>query len=73
MAKKVSKGSKNNIENRGASAKLKEIDGKSIKPVMYKGQFLGHGSYIAGMFVDSGKLVVDAANKPVQYSKIVSQ
>jgi len=70
MAKK---GSKNNIENRGAAAKLKEIDGKQIKPVMYKGQCVGHGSYIAGMFIENGQLVVDASNKPVQFSKIVSQ
>jgi hypothetical protein len=73
MAKKATKGSKNNIENRGASAKLKEIDGKQIKPVMYKGQSVGHGSYIAGAYVENGKLVVDANDKPVQFSKIVSQ
>lgn len=72
MAKKGGKGSKNNIENRGAAAKLKEIDGKAVKPVMYKGQLLGHGSYIAGMFADNGKLVTDANNKPIQYSKIIS-
>lgn len=70
MAKKVSKGSKNNIDNRGAAAKLKEIDGKVVKPVRFIGQGM---NYIAGVYAEGGALVLDAHNRPVQYSKIVSK
>lgn len=69
MAKKVSKGSKNNIENRGTGAQLKQLDGKVVKPVMYKGARLGHGNYIAARFED-GQLARDAAGKPVAYQLI---
>jgi hypothetical protein len=69
MAKKATKGSKNNIENRGASAQLKQLDGKVVKPVMYKGSRLGHGNYIAARFED-GKLAYDASGKPVAYQLI---
>jgi hypothetical protein len=68
MAKKVTKGSKNNIDNRGASAKLKEIDGKVVKPVRYIGQGF---NYIAGMYAEGVTLVLDENKRPVQYSKIV--
>jgi hypothetical protein len=67
MAKK---GSKNNIENRGTAAKLREINGKQVKPVEYRGANLGHGNYIAAMYVDSGQLVRDQKGKPIPYQQI---
>ncbi|MDJ1407631.1 MAG: hypothetical protein MRQ13_04565 [Candidatus Midichloria sp.] len=66
MAAKGAKTSKNNIANRGTSAILKKVDGKEVKPVMYKGRKIGHGNYVAAKF-DNGDLVRDAAGRPVPY------
>ena len=63
------KGSKNNISNRGKAADLKKIDGKEVKPVLYKGAKLGHGNYIAAKFED-GKLARDNSGKPLPYQLI---
>ncbi|MHC0449119.1 MAG: hypothetical protein ACRY3E_03365 [Candidatus Lariskella arthropodorum] len=62
-------GSKNNISNRGKAAALKKIDGREVKPVMYKGARLGHGNFIAAKF-DDGKLALDATGKPIPYQLI---
>ena len=66
MAAKGVKTSKNNIANRGAAAVLKKVDGKEVKPVMYKGGKVGHGNYVAARF-DNGDLVRDASGRPVPY------
>ena len=63
------KGSKNNVNNRGQAADLKQLDGKSIKPIMYKGERLGHGNYIAAKF-ENGKLVKDVVGRPIPYKMI---
>ena len=64
MAKK---GSKNDIQNRGTAARLREVNGKAVKPVQYIGTHLGHGSYMAAMYVDGGKLALGADGKPIAY------
>lgn len=66
MAAKGAKTSKNNIANRGAVAALKKVNGKEVKPVMYKGGKVGHGSYVAAK-LDNGELVRDASGRPVPY------
>jgi len=65
----VKKGSKNNISNRGKGAELKQLDGKVVRPILYKGERLGHGNYMAAKFED-GKLVKDDAGGPVPYKMI---
>lgn len=69
MAKKGPKASKNNIENRGAAAKVKEINGQPLKVVMLKSR---EGSFMVGVLPD-GKIVSDSMGKPIPYSKIVTQ
>lgn len=62
----AAKGSKNNISNRGKAAELKKVDGKDVKPVLYRGAKLGHGNFMAAKFED-GKLVRDNSGRPVPY------
>lgn len=63
------KGSKNNASNRGKAVELKEFDGKKVKPILYNGAQVGHGSYIAARFED-GKLAKDDNGKPVAYKLV---
>ena len=56
--------SKNNVANRGKSAELKSVDGKVVKPVLYKDKT--YGSYMAAKF-DDGSLVLDHSGKPLPY------
>ena len=63
------KGSKNNVNNRGKGAELKKLDGKVIKPILYKGERVGHGNYMAARFED-GKLVRDDEGRPVPYQMV---
>ena len=62
----VKKNSKNNVSNRGKGAELKKLDGKIVKPILYKGERLGHGNYMASRFED-GKLAKDEYGKPIPY------
>lgn len=48
--------------------KVRKLEGKLVKMVLYNGRNLGHGKYFAGE-VD-GKLVEDANGKPVQFRSI---
>ena len=70
MSKK-SKGSKNNIQNRGKGAELRSFNGKKVTPVMYDGRALEHGKYVAAKYVEGGTLVRDMTGKPVPYGRIV--
>ncbi len=72
MAAKGGKGggSKNNIANRGSSARIKEVNGKQIVPVEYRGANVGHGNYMAGKYADSGLLVKDENKVPIPYQLI---
>jgi hypothetical protein len=58
--------SKNNPENRGQVTKLREHQGKTVKPVLYFGKHQGHGNYIAAAY-ETGDLVVDAYGRPIPY------
>ena len=60
------KGSKNNIEHRGTGVKLKQVDGRNIKPV----QYVASGrKVVVGKYEDGG-LVLDREGNPIPYSSI---
>ena len=62
--------SKNNPENRGRVTKLREYNGKVVKPTYYFGKHRGHGNYIAAAY-ESGDLVLDPVSKrPIPYQKV---
>ena len=63
------KGSKNNVSNRGSGAELKQLDGKVVKPIMYVGERLGHGNYMAAKF-ENGKLIRDDSGRPIPYKMV---
>lgn len=62
-------GTKNNPENRGRVTKLREVNGKEVKPSYYFGKHKGHGNYIAAAF-ESGDLAMDAHGRPIPYQSI---
>ena len=47
----------------------KMVNGKLIVPCKYKGNRVGHGTYMAAKF-ESGGLVLDENGKPVAYSSV---
>lgn len=61
--------SKNDPTARGPRQQDKTLDGKTVKPVLYVGNLVGHGRYIAAQD-ESGKLVLDGDKKPVAYRDI---
>ena len=48
--------------------KLRRLNGKVVRPVLYNGRALGHGKYFAGE-VDN-QLVCDAQGKPFYFKTI---
>lgn len=60
------KGSKNNIANRGASAKVKHYNGKAVKPVKLISK---NKRFIAAQYED-GNLVQSANGEYLPYSSI---
>jgi hypothetical protein len=62
-------GSKNNPKNRGDAATGKQLNGKTVKPVLYIGTYEGHGTYMAVMS-DDGKMVLDNSKKPIAWDSI---
>ncbi|MCD6034487.1 MAG: hypothetical protein K0R63_228 [Rickettsiales bacterium] len=60
---------KNNPKNRGAAGKIKSVNSKTVKPVLYIGTQIGHGKYIAAQF-EGGDLVMDDAGKPIPWDAI---
>jgi hypothetical protein len=62
----VKKGSKNNIANRGAAARIKTYGGKPVKPVM---MYNGNTKFIAAKYEDN-KPVVGPDGQFVEYNKI---
>lgn len=62
-------GTKNNPDNRGASAKGKTFDGKEVKPVKFIGSQIGLGTYIAAAY-DTGDMVIDTNGNPVPWDAI---
>ena len=63
MAKK---GSKNNIANRGTGARVKQLNGKDVIPVMLMS---GKGKFMAAQF-KNGPLVTDKNGKAIPYDKV---
>ena len=61
--------SKNNPARRGGDANEKQFDGKTVKPVLYVGSFVGHGRYVAAQD-EQGALARDRDGKPVPYRQI---
>ncbi len=58
--------SKNNPEMRGLKTKLREFNGKEVKPVLY---INGSQRYIAGQF-ETGDLAMGQDGRPVPYKQI---
>lgn len=67
---KGGKGSKNNIANRGSGARIKQLNGKTVIPVQFKGANLGFGNFMAAMYEDEKKLVLDANGRPIPYDSV---
>ena len=58
---------KNNPNARGAKQQDKMYKGKSIRPVLYIGTWIGEGRYMAAQTED-GKIIKDSKGKPIPYS-----
>jgi hypothetical protein len=52
-------GTKNNPENRGLVTELRTYEGKKVKPILY---INGNRRFIAGVFEDSGDLVIEKSS-----------
>lgn len=63
-------GTKNNPKNRGKAIEKKKFNGKEIEPVYYYGVHAGHGKYMAAKYAGSTQLVLDSANKPMQWEEV---
>lgn len=75
MSKK-SKGSKNDMTNRGRKASLRTFNGSEVEPVKYDGSAFNHGQYMAGRYKDRTKgdgLIVDAKGMPIPYARFAEQ
>lgn len=53
---------------KGNTQKVRMLDGKIVKTVLYIGRALGHGKYFTGE-VD-GQLVCDSEGKPLPFNQI---
>lgn len=70
MAGKKGKGKGNNTSGRVKQDGYKTIDGKTVRPVLYAGKSIGHGTYMAGS-VD-GEMVMGRDGRPIPYKRILS-
>ncbi len=73
MSKK-SKGSKNDVTNRGKKALLRLFNGLEVEPVQFVSS--NKGKYIAGRYKDKTKgegLILDAAGIPIPYTRFQEQ
>lgn len=60
------KGSKNNIANRGASARIKHYNGKPVKPVKL---INGNKRFMAAQYED-GQMVKNSSGQFIPYANI---
>ena len=70
MSKKSSKGSKNDMTNRGKKAALRLFNGLEVEPVQFVSK--DRGKYMAGRYKDKTKgdgLIVDGAGIPIPYAR----
>lgn len=51
-----------------SAPRIRMLDGKPVKPVLYAGKNEGHGTYMAGSI--DGELVCDAKGKPLPLRQI---
>ena len=58
---------KNNPNARGAKQQDNTYNGKSIKPVLFVGTWVGQGRFMAAQ-TDDGKIIRDNRGKPIPYS-----
>jgi hypothetical protein len=71
MSKKSSKGSKNDMTNRGKKAALRLHDGLEVEPVLFVSK--DSGTYMAGRYKDKTKgdgLIIDHKGNPVPYKRL---
>jgi hypothetical protein len=61
--------SKNDPTARGPAHQDKTFHGKKVKPVLYVGNALGHGRYMAAQD-EGGKLVMGDGGKPIAFADI---
>lgn len=47
------------------SQRVRRLDGKEVKPVLYNGRNIGHGKYLAASI--DGELVLDESGKPFPF------
>lgn len=74
MSKKSSKGSKNDITNRGGRSSLRKHNGRSVKPVLFYDQ--NGRKCMVGRYEDSSQsegVIVDANGVPIPYSRFMEQ
>ena len=58
---------KNNPNARGAKQQDKTYNGKPIKPVLYVGNWVGQGKFMAAQTED-GKIIKDSKGKPIPFA-----
>lgn len=63
-------GTKNNPKNRSKKPEKKKFNDKEVEPAYYYGVHTGHGKYMSAKYAGSNQLVVDDAQKPVQWDAI---
>lgn len=61
--------SKNDPTARGPVQQDKMLHGKKVKPVLYVGNAVGHGRYMAAQD-EGGKLIMGEGGKPLAYADI---
>ncbi len=58
--------SKNDPNKRGEKV-VATFEGKVVKPVLYVGTHVGHGSYMAIQY-DNGQMALDASGRPLEWA-----
>lgn len=63
-------GTKNNPKNRVKNVEKKKFNGKEVEPVYYYGVHAGHGKYMSAKYAGTTQLVVDSAQRPIQWDEL---
>ena len=61
---------KNNPKNKGLAGGKKFHNGKEIEPIMYVGNYAGHGKYISAKYLKTNDIILDETGKPIVWSSI---
>lgn len=62
--------SKNDPNKRGEKL-IAKFNGKVVKPVLYIGTHVGHGSYMAIQY-ENGQMEVDSSGKPLSWEAVAT-